>query len=74
MTGEETSTGIVYWRNLLCSYRTLCSFRWWSLRDFNEIYFYIVPLSAGERGLCDYVKSVIWIQECAVRNLVKDYI
>jgi hypothetical protein len=74
MAGEENSTGIVKWRHLLCSYRTLCGFRWWSLRDFSDINFYIVSRLAGERGLCDYVKSFIFTQRCAVRSFVEDYI
>jgi len=74
MAGEENSTGI-YIDDICCVVLGLyAAFLGGILRDFSEINFYIVSLWAGERGLCDYVKSVVLTQGCAVRNLVKDYI
>jgi len=41
------------------------------LRDFDEIIFYIVSRSAGERGFFDGVKNAVLSQECTVTEFGK---
>jgi hypothetical protein len=41
------------------------------LRDFDEIIFYIVSRSAGERGFFDDVKSAVLSQQCTVTEFGK---
>jgi hypothetical protein len=61
MAGEENSTGL-YSDDICCVVIVLYA-----------AFFGGVCL-AGERGLCDNVKSVVLTPQCVIRNLVKDNI